>query len=74
MGERNVEILSTVDIPSREPDRVGKIDVLVTYRLTPYTTGMVLIHKEEFAEETMLKAVKEDIDKKSAFVGKTYKV
>jgi len=66
---REVQIIATVDIPSRSPERVGKIDMLVTYRIGPYQSGMVTLPKETATEETIQKAIKEDIAEKAKFVG-----
>lgn len=70
--EREVQILSTVDLPSRDPKRAGQIDVLVTYRISPYQTGLVRVPKETFNEKTMLAAIKKDVESKAAFVGKKF--
>lgn len=61
--------MSTVDIPSDKPDRVGKIDVLVTYRAGPYISGMVRVPKETFTEENMKAAVKADAEPKLKYQG-----
>ena len=74
MAEREAEILATVDLPSRDPKRAGKIDVMVTYRVGPYQTGMVFIPKEEFSDETVAAAIKKDVDEKAEYVGKKFKV
>jgi len=72
--EREVTILATVDVPAISPDRTGKTDVLVTYRLGPYQSGMVRIPKEEFSEEKVKAAIKEDVEKKAKYVGMKFKV
>lgn len=72
--EREVTILATVDIPSDSPDRAGKFDVLVTYRVGPYQSGMVRVPKETFSEKTMTEAIKKDVEAKAKFVGMRIKV
>ena len=73
-GTKEVEILSTVDIPSTVPERRGKIDVMVTYRVGPYQSGMVMVPKEEATEDSISAAVKADIEVKAKFVGMKFKV
>ena len=71
---REVQIVATVDIPSRSPERVGKIDMLVTYRIGPYQSGMVTLPKETATEKTIQDAIKEDVKKKAKFVGMQFTV
>lgn len=73
-GAKEVEVLSTIDIPSTKPERRGKIDVMVTYRVGPYQSGMVMVPKEEATEATLKAAVKADIEAKAKFVGMKFKV
>lgn len=72
--EREVTILATVDVPAISPDRAGKTDVLVTYRIGRYQSGMVRIPKEEFTEEKVKEAIKADVEKKAKYVGMKFKV
>ena len=71
---KEVTILATVDVPASSPDRTGKTDVLVTYRIGPYQSGMVRIPKETFTEEKVKAAVKADVELKAKYVGMTFKV
>jgi len=63
-----------VDVPAIDPDRMGKTDVLVTYRIGPYQSGMVRIPKEKFAEEAVKAAIKADVESKAKYVGMRFKV
>ena len=72
--EREVEIISTVDIPSRTPERAGKIDLLVTYRLGPFQSGMVTLPKEKATEAAIKAAIKKDVETKAKYVGMKFKV
>lgn len=72
--EREVTILATVDIPADSPDRVGKTDVLVTYRVGPYQSGMVRVPKETFSETAVREAIKKDVETKAKYVGMKFKV
>lgn len=71
---REVSILATTDIPATDPSRIGKTDVLVTYRVGPYQSGMVRIPKEEFTEENVKSAIKVDVDSKAKYVGMKFTV
>lgn len=72
--EKEVSILATVDVPATSPDRIGKTDVLVTYRIGPYQSGMVRIPKETFTKEKVIAAVKKDVALKAEYVGMKFKV
>lgn len=72
--DREVSILATVDVPSSELDRKGKTDVLITYRIGPYQSGMVKVPKEAFNEGAVKAAVKKDVDLKAKYVGMKFKV
>lgn len=72
--EREVSILATVDVPAISPDRTGQFDVLVTYRVGPYQSGMVRVPKEKFTEEAMKAAVKADVEKKAKYIGMKFRV
>ena len=61
-------------VPSAEPERVGKYDQLVMYELDPMRRYIVRIPEEEFTEDRMLQAVKEDIAERSKFAGKEYEL
>jgi len=71
---KEVTILATVDVPATSPDRMGKTDVLITYRIGPYQSGMVRIPKEEFTEAKVKAAVKKDVELKAKYVGMKFKV
>lgn len=71
---KEVTILATVDVPATSPDRMGKTDVLVTYRIGPYQSGMVRIPKETFTEDKVKAAVKADVELKAKYVGMKFNV
>lgn len=53
---------------------MGKTDVLVTYRIGPYQSGMVRIPKETFTEDKVKAAVKADVELKAKYVGMKFNV
>lgn len=61
-------------VPSAEPERVGKYDQLVMYELDPMRRYIVRIPEEEFSEERMKRAVKEDMAQRELFTGKEYEI
>lgn len=71
---KEVSILATVDVPAITPDRVGKTDVLITYRVGPYQSGMVRVPKEDFTEETVKAAITKDVNEKAKYVGMKFNV
>jgi len=72
--EREVEILATVDVPAISPDRMGQIDVLVTYRVGPYQSGMIRVPKEDYTEAKIKAAIRKDVETKAKYVGMKFKV
>ena len=61
-------------VPSADPERVGKYDQLVLYELDPMRRYIVRIPEEDFSEERMIRAVKEDIEERAKFTGKEYEI
>jgi len=59
-------------VPSAEPDRIGKYDQLVMYELDPMRRYIVRVPEEEFSEERMKQAVKEDMAERARYTGKEY--
>jgi len=67
---QKVKILDVRDVPSVEPGRIGKIDVLITYQVDPTHIYMVRLPKEEFTDEKVKEAIKKDLEEKRKWVGK----
>lgn len=59
-------------VPSGEPDRLGKFDKLVMYELDPIHRYILRVPEEEFSEERMIRAVKEDIAERAQYTGKEF--
>jgi len=59
-------------VPSAEAERVGKYDQLVMYELDPMRRYILRIPEEEYSEERMIRAVKEDIGTRQQVTGKEY--
>ena len=61
-------------VPSAEPDRIGKYDQLVMYELDPMRRYIIRVPEEEFSEDRMKQAVKEDIAQREQYTGKEYEI
>jgi len=68
--KEEVTIIDVRDIPSTEPGRIGKIDVLVTYQIDPAHIYMIRIPKEEFTEERLTEAIRKDVAEKRKWIGR----
>lgn len=69
-----IKIFDVRKVPSAEPDRVGKYDQLVMYELDPMRRYMVRIPEEEFTEEKMKQAIKEDMAERAKYTGKEFEL
>ena len=65
-----VKILDIRTVPSVDPERLGKLDTLVTYQVDNFRVYVLRIPKEEVSEEDLKKYIREDLEKKKQFVGK----
>ncbi|MHC1600503.1 MAG: hypothetical protein ACXQS5_06775 [Candidatus Methanospirareceae archaeon] len=65
-----VKILDIRTVPSVDPERLGKLDTLVTYQVDNFRVYVLRIPKEEVSEEDLKKYIKEDLEKKKRFVGR----
>jgi len=61
-------------VPSAEPERVGKYDQLIMYELDPMRRYIVRVPEDEFTEDRMIRAVKEDIAEREQYTGKEYEI
>lgn len=61
-------------VPSAEPTRAGKYDQLIMYELDPMRRYIVRMPEDEFTEDKMIQAIKEDIAERAKFTGKEYEL
>ena len=61
-------------VPSGDPDRIGKFDKLVMYETGAMDRHIITMPEEEFTEDRMIRAVKEDIAERAKWAGKEYEV
>jgi len=73
MAEEEVEIIDFRKVPSTDPERLGKLDVLILYRYAGriYT---LRIPEERFNEEELMKVLGEEIKKMKQWLGRKLKV
>lgn len=69
-----IKIFDVRKVPSAEPDRIGKYDQLVLYELDPMRRYIVRIPAEEFTEEKMKQAIKEDMADRAKYQGKEIEI
>jgi len=69
-----VTIRDIREVPAREPERVGKIDMMVTYSFDAFRTYMTLIPKEEFTEEKLIEVIRAEEEERKKWIGKTITV
>ena len=69
---QSFKVIDTRRIPSGDPNRIGKLDWLVTYQLDAYRTYMVTIPKDELSEAEIKDAVRKDIEAIGRWVGQEF--
>ena len=73
-GPAKFKIFDIRRVPSADIDRIDKYDVLIMYEVDPRQRHIIRIPEEEFSEERMIQAIREDIASKSEFIGKEYEI
>ena len=73
VAEEEVEIIDFRKVPSTDPERLGKLDVLILYRYAGriYT---LRIPEEKFSEEELMRVLSEEIKKMRMWLGRKLKV
>ena len=61
-------------VPSADPERIGKMDMLVMYELDAMRRYIVRIPEEEFSEDRMKEEIKKDMAEREKFTGKEYEI
>ena len=67
---RKVRILDVREVPSTDPERFGKMDVLITYQVDPMHVYIIRLPKEEFNEERVREAIRADLEEKAKWLGR----
>jgi len=66
---REAEIVSVLDVPSPEATRMGKTDVMVTYRVDPLHSFTIRMPKEEATKEKIRAAIQADWNTRKEIIG-----
>jgi len=69
-----ITIIDVREIPSADPTRIGKLDVIVTYSVDAFRTYMTVIPKEEFEEKTLINRIKVEMAEREKWIGKKIRV
>ena len=69
-----VKIIDIRKIPSIEPGRFGKFDVMVVYQTPDGNVYTIKIPEESFSEEELKLAIKKDLQERTKWVGKTFRL
>ena len=72
MPAETFKVISIRDVPSGEPTRIGKIDVMVVYQKEGQPASMTTYPKEEESEDRIKKAIKDAEDRQKQFQGKEF--
>ena len=65
-------VLDVRDLPSPNPERIGKWDKLVVYELDPTHRYTLRVPAESFDKEALVAAVKADIQERSLWVNQSF--
>jgi len=69
---QSFKVIDTRRIPSADPNRIGKLDWLVTYQLDAYRTYIVTIPEDELTEEIIKRYVRKDLEAAEKFTGREF--
>lgn len=68
------QVISVLDVPSAEPNRLGKMDALVTYRIDPLNSFTIRIPAEGLTPEKIDTAVRADWNQRKQLLNRTVKL
>lgn len=73
-----VKILDKREIPSADPERVGKFDAMITYQVDTFRTYLITVPQEELTPETednvITQAIKADLVERERWAGKELQI
>lgn len=70
-GEK-YKIITIRDVPSGDPNRIGKLDVMVVYQKEGQPSNMCTFPKEEESEERIKQAIQETEKRLTEWTGKEF--
>jgi len=62
---KTAKIISVISIPSRDPERLGEMDTMITYQVDPLHTYSVIIPSAHPTESEIMAAVRADYAQRS---------
>jgi len=69
-----IKILDVREIPSGEPGRIGKMDLIITYQVDALRTYITTMPKEEFTEERLKEKIKKELTEREKWLGKEIEI
>lgn len=69
-----VKIVDVRDVPSPEPERVGKFDRVVTYSIDAFRMYVTRLPAEDFTEEKLKARIKTEIAERGTWIGREMKI
>ena len=68
------KILSVIDVPATDPNRMGKLDARITYQVDPLHIFAVQVPAENLTPEIEDAAVRADYAKRSKLINRSIKL
>jgi len=65
-----IRVVDIREIPSADPARVGKLDMIVTYQTDKLNTYITVIPKEEFTEAALIEKIRAEMKERETWIGK----
>lgn len=67
-------VVSMLDVPSTDPTRIGKMDVLVTYRVDPLHSFTIRLQQDGLTPAKLDAAVKTDYAERKVYINRSVNV
>lgn len=64
-SKMNYEVISAIDIPSQDPNRVGKMDMVINYRIDPLHSFSIKIPAETATKTVVQAEIEKDLKKRA---------
>ncbi|MEM0241247.1 MAG: hypothetical protein QXP29_07290 [Candidatus Nezhaarchaeales archaeon] len=68
-NKQTVEVISVSEVPAVEPNRLGKFDTLITYRVDPLHIFSFRVPETNLTPQQIAQYVKQDYQKRKGIVG-----
>jgi hypothetical protein len=72
--EPTVTVISTLDVPSTDPARLGKMDMMITYRSDPLHSFTIRIPAEGITLAKVDAAIRSDYATRKQYINRQVKV